>query len=65
MDHETEDQTILDKNFVLINFDLERRGYEAGELLILNLATRQPFWIKGEYLEIQIRALGIGTIRLE
>ena len=56
MDHDTEDQTILDKNFVLINFDLERRGYEAGELLILNLVTRQPFWIKGENLEFQIRA---------
>ena len=56
MDHDTEDQTILDENFVLINFDLDRREYSAGELLILNLVTRQPFWIKGENLEIQIRA---------
>lgn len=54
--YDTEDQTILDKNFVLINFDLDRREYSAGELLILNLVTRQPFWIKGENLEIQIRA---------
>ena len=54
--YDTEDQTILDKNFVLINFNLDRREYSAGELLILNLVTRQPFWIKGENLEIQIRA---------
>ena len=54
--YDTEYQTILDKNFILINFDLNRREYSAGELLILNLATRQPFWIKGENLEFQIRA---------
>ena len=56
MDHDIEDQTILDKNFVFINFDLDRREYSAGELLILNLVTRQPFWIKGENLETKVRS---------
>ena len=56
MDHDIEDQTILDKNFVFINFDLDRREYSAGELLILNLVTRQPFWIKGEILETKVRS---------
>ena len=38
-----------------MNFDLNLRQNEASELLILNLVTRQPFWIKGKNLEIQIR----------
>ena len=39
-----------------MNIDLNLRQDEASELLILNLVTRQPFWIQGKNLEFKIRA---------
>ena len=51
-----EEQTILDKNFALMTFNLNLRNHEPSELMVLNLATRQRLWIKGKELETEIRA---------
>ena len=51
-----EEQTILDKNFALMTFNLNLRNHEPSELMVLNLATRQRLWIKGKELETKIRA---------
>ena len=56
-------RTIFDKNFLFVEFEHPWGNFfmhpdlsENGDLLILNLASRKPFWMKKHFLEDEIKA---------
>ena len=54
-----EKRTFFSKNFVILDFCKHERYVDfddPGKLLILNLVTRQQFWIEKQTIENQIKA---------
>ena len=54
-----EKRTFFSKNFVILDFCKHERYVDfddPGKLLILNLVTRQQFWIEKRTIENQIQA---------